>query len=278
MSIAAFLIIFSMGFIHIITGVESKLGLPYDIAMKQSFGYKETIVNARKITSVPYVTAKIKYPIGCEVLQRLGYIDSGLVFETVMKESLLSKFKSWQTEFRKSIDNTERRWSDKLIGETENIDRNSKDADSYNNRGVIAAKQNRFETALSEFSKAINKNPTYDAYYNRALVYVTLGHLENAIKDFTKVIEIQPKFTDGYMERGQIYLTRGEYKPAITDFTNVIEIEPERAEAYFNRLLAYFALGEYDKAWNDVRKIETTGQAIPDEFFFMLRQVSNRQE
>ena len=78
-------VIILLGFIHIITGVRTRVGFTFDIAFKKTFGYKETIVDARKIISLPYVTAKIKYPKSCEVLQRLGYIDSGQVFETAMK-------------------------------------------------------------------------------------------------------------------------------------------------------------------------------------------------
>ena len=81
-----------------------------DIAFKKSFGYKETFVNARKIASMPFVTAKIKYPKSCEILQRLGYIGSGDVFETAMKEVLVSKFKTWQSEFEKYVTNSEKDW------------------------------------------------------------------------------------------------------------------------------------------------------------------------
>ena len=61
--VAAVFVIIGLGFIHVITGVTTRFGLPFDIALKKSIGYKETFVNARKITSIPYVTAKINYPI-----------------------------------------------------------------------------------------------------------------------------------------------------------------------------------------------------------------------
>ena len=270
-------IVIFFGFIHIITGVRTRTGFHLDIALKKSFGYRETIVDARKIASIPYVTAKIKYPLGCEVLQRLGYIDSGGAFEAAMKDRLLLKFKSWQSEFDDSINNTDRDWHDRLIGETENIDRSSRDTESYNSRGVIAAKNNEYETALSEFSRAVKKDPTYaDAYYNRGLVYDALNNRENAISDFTKFIEISPQLSQGHISRGQIYLARGQYEQAISDFTRAIEISPKHAGAHFNRLLAFFALGEYDKVWDDVHKIETLGYTIPEELLGILYKISNR--
>ena len=279
LTVATIAFIIVLGFIHVITGVRTKLGLSFDIAIKKSFGYKETFVNARKITSIPYVTAKIKYPRSCEVLQRLGYVESGEVFDVAMKDMLLSKFKTWQGEFEKSINNDERDWRESLLGEVEEVDERSRDAASYNVRGVAAANNYEYETAISEFSRAINRNPVFVySYFNRGLVYTALGHVENAISDFTKVIEITPRFAEGYTRRGQIFLSKGQYEQAISDFSTAIEIDPDNAEVYFNRLLANFALGEYDKTWDDAHKIRTLGYSIPEEFIDILRQVSNRQE
>ncbi|MBN2589541.1 MAG: tetratricopeptide repeat protein [Sedimentisphaerales bacterium] len=276
--IAGILLIIALGFIHIIIGGRTRTGLPMDIGFKKSFGFKETVVDIHKIKSMPYVTAKIKYPKSCEVLQRLGYIGSGEVFETAMKDTLLLKFKDWQNEFEQSIGSTEINWQDKLLGWTDEVNRISRDAGYYNNRGITAAKQSQFEDAISEFTRAINRDPTFsDAYYNRGLVYNTLGHQKNAMSDFTKVIEISPQSTEGYFNRGQIYLAKNEYEQTIADFTKVIEIDPEHVQSYFGRLLVYFALGDYDKTWDDVHHIETLGYTIPSEFLSALRQFSNRR-
>lgn len=275
--IAGILLIIALGFIHIVIGVRTRTGLPFDFAFKKSFGFRETVVDAHKVTSIPYVTAKIKYPKSCEVLQRLGYIGSGDVFETEMKEVILSRFKDWQNEFANSVIANGSDWHNKLLGPVEDIDKNSRDAEAYYNHGITAAKQNLFEEAISEFTRAINKNAAYsDAYYNRGLVYKALGHQEKAISDFTKVTEISPKSTEGYFNLGLICLAKSEYNQAISNFTKVIEIDPKYANAYFNRLLAYFALGEYGKSWDDVHQIETLKYTIPPGLLATLRQISKR--
>ena len=274
--IGAIIIIIGFGFIHIITGVRTRYGLPYAIALKESFGYRETFVNAKKITSVPYVTAEIKYPIGCKVLQKLGYIDSGNVFETAMSNVLYVNLKRWQDEFEKTLNKPDQRWKDRLLGETETARQSSRTPEYYNNRGITAAKQSEYERAISEFTRAISRNPTFaDAYYNRGLVYVSFGQVEKAVSDFTKVIEITPEFTEGYINRGNIYTSREEYEQAISDFTKVIDINPKHAEAYFGRLLVYFALGQYDKTWDDIQKIEDAGYQIPNEFLMILQKLSD---
>ena len=85
--IAVFLILIGFGFVHIITGISSPLGLPFDIALKDSFGYSETFVNADKVTGMPWIAAKTRYPLACKVLQQKHYIESNDEFkERVQKE------------------------------------------------------------------------------------------------------------------------------------------------------------------------------------------------
>ena len=80
--IAATLITTGFGFVHVISGSN----LPSRrIVQKGSFGYSETFINIDKITGMPWVFAKSKYPIGCKVLQEKGHIESDEVFERRIK-------------------------------------------------------------------------------------------------------------------------------------------------------------------------------------------------
>jgi tetratricopeptide (TPR) repeat protein len=279
LSVAGVLIIIGLGFIHIVTGIVSSYNLPFDIALKKSFGYRETFIDARKITSIPYLAAKIKYPIGCEVLQRLGYIESGNVFETAMTEQLREAMNIWQEEFEEVLNIQKQQWQNRLQGKTESPDTNTDNPDNYNNRGIEAAIKGRYETAISEFTRACRKNPVYaDAYYNRGLVYVAIGQSGKAISDFARVIEIIPEFTEAYIHKGKIHVTMRQYDQAIQDFTKAIEIAPERGEIYFRRALACFAQGKYDQAWQDVHKIQSMGLSMPPGFLYNLRKVSGTEK
>jgi tetratricopeptide (TPR) repeat protein len=276
LSVAAVLIIVGLGFVHIITGIESPYNLPFDIARKKSFGYRETFVNAKKIKAIPYVAAKVKYPIGCEVLQRLNYIESGNVFETAMTEQLKEMMNEWRAEFEESLNKPKQQCLDRLRGKTELSDTNSDSSEINNNRGIDAAVQGQYETAILEFTRACRKNPAFaDAYYNRGLIYITIGQLGKAISDFTQTIEITPEFAEAYIHRGDIYVIMNKYDQAISDFTRSIEMEPNRAEVYFRRTLAFFANGQYDNALQDVQKIQSMGLHIPPGFLKNLERVSH---
>ena len=79
---AAMIIVAGFGFVHVINGTS--LPVPH-VVLKGSFGYKETFVNIDKITGMPWVFAKLKYPIGCKVLQDTGHIESNEAFELRVK-------------------------------------------------------------------------------------------------------------------------------------------------------------------------------------------------
>ena len=79
---AAMIIVAGFGYIHVING--SSLSAPH-VILKGSFGYSETFVNIDKITGMPWIFAKLKYPIGCKVLQDRGHIESNEAFELRVK-------------------------------------------------------------------------------------------------------------------------------------------------------------------------------------------------
>ncbi len=276
--VAAGLIIVGFGFIHVITGVASPFDLPFDIVLKESFGYRETFINARKIISLPYTAAKIKYPISCKVLQSRNYIESGNVFERRMTRHFRENMKKWQAEFERALNKPERQWQDKLLGQTPDIEVDPEDPNAYNNRGIVSAREGQYEAAIAQFTRAFQRNPVFaDAYYNRGLIDLAIGQLGQAISDFTKAVEIKPEFIEGYESRGPIYIAMSQYEQAISDFTKVIENDPDSAETYFRRSLACYANGQYDRAWEDVRKIQSLGLPVPSEYLTLLRAASGNQ-
>jgi tetratricopeptide (TPR) repeat protein len=276
--IAAGLIIVVFGFIHVITGVMSPFDLPFDIVLKESFGYRETFINAEKILALPYTAAKIKYPLSCKALQSRNYIDSGSVFETRMTRHLRENMNTWQAEFERALNKPQQQWQDKLMGHTPGIEIDPEDPNACNNRGIASAREGMYEAAIAQFTRAFQRNPVFaEAYYNRGLVDLAIGQLGQAISDFTKAVEIKPEFIEGYEIRAPIYVAMNQYEQAISDFTKVIEHDPDSAETYFSRSLACYANGWYDEAWQDVYKIQSLGLSVPAEFLTLLRAASGKQ-
>ena len=80
--ITAILVSIGFGFVHVITG--SNLPAPH-IVRKSSFGYRETFINIDRVTGMPWVFARSRYPVGCRVLQETGHIESDEAFERRIK-------------------------------------------------------------------------------------------------------------------------------------------------------------------------------------------------
>lgn len=75
--------------VHIISG--SRISFP-KIVKKESFGFKETFINIDEITSMPFISAKSRYPIAVRILQKYDYIEDDDEFrnrnEKEMKEEI----------------------------------------------------------------------------------------------------------------------------------------------------------------------------------------------
>jgi Flp pilus assembly protein TadD len=270
--VAGVLAIIALGFIHVIVGVEGPYNVPFDIVRRESFGYREMLVDAGKIRTLPYVAAKTRYPLGCQVLQLKGYLPSSPTFETRMVHELREAMDRWYAEFEVATGRMQRPWHDRLQEPAEAADAGTHNAAAYNSRGVTCARQGRYGAALSEFSAAIKKNPALaEAYHNRALVYVALGNLGQAASDFSQVIEIRPASVDACIGRGLIHVTRERYDEAIADFTKAIEIDPTCVEAYVRRGMIRYAKGENQEAWEDVHKLQSLGAPAPPGFLEALR-------
>lgn len=269
------LIVVGFGFIHVITGVVSPFQLPFDVVLKASFGYRETFVNAEKIKSLPYSVAKSKYPLGCKALQRNNYLEHGDAFEATMTRRTQDSMEQWLTDFNKTLNKQESQWQNQLR-ERPQVDLiDAEDPNTYNDRGIIAAKEGRYETALALFTRAFQRDPEFtDAYYNRGLVSIAIGLLGQGVSDFSKVVEIQPGSPEGYQKRGSLHFAMKEYDLAILDFTKIIELDSASAQASFQRSLSYYAKGQYDQAWEDIHKLQNLGLPVPPEYLKVLRLVS----
>lgn len=270
--VAAGMAIVGLGFLHIITGVTSPYGFPFDIVFRESFGYREMVVNVRKIGSLPYSVAKRRYPLSIEALQKRGYIPDGPGFEARMMARQRENIGQWQREFEATLGRATACWQDRLRSTEQASETDPECANACNQRGIEFARQGEYQTALAEFTRAIRRDPTCaDAFYNRALVAIEIGNIGQGASDLGTVIEIRPTFVEGRVHRGRLYVAMNEQDKAILEFTKAVEIDPRCAEALFQRSLVHYVRGEYGKARDDVERIQSLGLSVPAGFVRALR-------
>ncbi len=98
------------------------------------------------------------------------------------------------------------------------------------------------------------KTQDFAFYQNRANANFVLGEYDTAITDYNKAIELNPKEPDVYFSRGLAHFNKLSYTPAIADFDKVIELDPKEAMAYFKRGNALEKTGNFEKALSDYQK------------------------
>lgn len=111
------------------------------------------------------------------------------------------------------------------------------------------------ETALHDFEKASELDPTYSqSYTTRGIYNAGLGKYNEAIVDFNKAIELNPRDAIAYLFRGKVYGGLGKYNEAIVDFNKTIELNPRDVLAYYNRGKTYSLIGDRTRAVQDLSK------------------------
>ncbi len=115
-------------------------------------------------------------------------------------------------------------------------------------QGRIWQSQNKWDEAISAFSKAINRKEKWAlAYQWRAAAYREMGDYEAALEDYTRVLELEPT-AYWFNRRGLVYEEQKEFEQAIADYTRALELDPKWALAYNNRGFAYMNLKQWEKA------------------------------
>ncbi|HSW02620.1 MAG TPA: tetratricopeptide repeat protein [Sedimentisphaerales bacterium] len=270
--VAAAMAVVGLGFVHVIVGVTSSYGLPFDIVVRESFGYREAIVDAGRIESLPYAAACFKYPLSVAALHKGGYTDGGPAFEARMASWQRECVGRWQAQFESSLGRPAVCRQDHLLGQEQVPGSDPESSRACNQRGIALARSGEYQAALAEFTRAIRRDPTCaDAFYNRAQVSIEIGNLGQAASDLGTVVEIRPGFTEARIRRGRLYVAMNDRDRAIAEFTKAVEIDPKCGEAIFHRGLVHFVRGDYERALADVQKIESLGQVVPTEFTRVLR-------
>jgi tetratricopeptide (TPR) repeat protein len=270
--VAAALVVIGLGFVHVILGVTSFYGLPFDIVLRKSFGYREAIVDVQKLGDLPYAVARFKYPLSVAALQKRGYIEGGPAFEARMMARQRECTGRWQSQFESSLGRPTVCWQDCLRGQEQASDSDPENPQACNQRGIAFARSGEYQAALAEFTRAIRRDPTYaDAFYNRALVSIEIGNVGQAASDLGTVVEIKPGFVEGRIRRGQLCMAMDEQDKAIEEFTKAVEITPQCAEALFHRSMVHYVKGDYEKALEDVHRVEDLGVIVPIRFVRALR-------
>lgn len=143
----------------------------------------------------------------------------------------------------------------------------------HNNRAQINFLSNEPESALDDFSRAIELNPNYADYWlNRGILNQYMGNWDNALADYEAYLNFNPEDSEAYLSMAQIYLTLGDLTNTLSSLDSAIEITPEDAELYIFRGSIYLQVEQFADAAKDyadwlrlINTIEYNAEALTNE-------------
>jgi tetratricopeptide (TPR) repeat protein len=124
---------------------------------------------------------------------------------------------------------------------------------SVTEAGADRNQEQEVDCAISDYTKALDPNdPT--PYLARGTAHLKAFAFDSAIADFTKAIEIEPNDASAYANRGAAHYEKGEFDHAIADLNKALELNPKSALAYCNLGWTYEAMNDERKAIAHYRK------------------------
>jgi tetratricopeptide (TPR) repeat protein len=144
----------------------------------------------------------------------------------------------------------------------EALKRYPQDPDFLYLRGIINNSAGRYGKALDDFTAALGsagKDELYKIYLNRGLSNFYIMDYESAMSDFNKAIELNDTVAGVYQGRAMLNYELKDYAAAVNDFNKVLELGQENSTILFNLGMSYFRLEQKDKACPLLQKSCTLG-------------------
>lgn len=133
-------------------------------------------------------------------------------------------------------------------------------------RGRVFAGKNSWDEAISEYSKAINRDASFaPAYRYRANAFKAIGDLPATLDDYNALIALQPDALF-FNRRGLVHEELHEFTAAAEDYTRAIELNPKWAIPYNNRGFVKMHLKDWEGAKQDLQTAISLDGAAPTPY------------
>ncbi|CAD8068857.1 unnamed protein product [Paramecium sonneborni] len=127
---------------------------------------------------------------------------------------------------------------------------NDQNSNLLYHRGILRFYFGQIDLALSDLTKAVEKNEDRVAkyVYARGLVRACLDNPQQALNDFTIVINWDSKFAEAYLNRAKVFTLLGDRTAAFNDLQTYISLKPKDPDIHLWAGNLLFLIGAYEHA------------------------------
>lgn len=148
------------------------------------------------------------------------------------------------------------------------IEENPTLSHGYGSRGLFFFESKNYESALVDFKKALDLDPTsIDYLFNLAMVHEKLNQFDDAERLFDQVTSMDNNHAGAYFNLGNIQFKRKAYQEAISLFTIALHIDNTNASILYNRAIAKYRLGMTEEACKDMELANKLDAELGQLFF-----------
>ena len=141
----------------------------------------------------------------------------------------------------------------------------------YQGLGMLYYSKKDFTSASLCFQKALQLNPTSEGYSNFGNFLEYLGKTDTAVMQYSKAIELNPGGAySAFINRGKIYRRNNHWAAAMKDFGEAIKINPTSGEPYYERSFCDTAIGLFPNAIQDIEIALAKGYNRIDSNYYNL--------
>ncbi len=147
----------------------------------------------------------------------------------------------------------------------------------YQGLGMLYYSKKDYQSASKCFQKALQINPTSEGYSNFGNFLEYLGKTDTAVMQYSKAIELNPTGAySAFINRGKIYKRNNHWAAAMKDFGDAIKINPTSGEPYYERSFCDTAIGLVPNAIQDIETALTKGYTRIDSNYYSLLKGKER--
>ncbi len=123
---------------------------------------------------------------------------------------------------------------------------------SHYNRGLLYLKNQKPNSAIQNFDRALELQAYYKTYTARATAYLQLGDVAKAMEDANQSLQLEKNNPKAHYVLGNGYDKLDRLEEALAEYNTALQMDTEDAELYFKRAIVYGKQQDFKSCKNDL--------------------------